>query len=96
MIDDDACEPVGGMRIGRGNSTRRKPALVPRCPPQIPHELTWAQTRVAAMGIRMNLMLFLNKANSIKAAEISTGNLAIPISSYALHREPIHLSTIRY
>jgi hypothetical protein len=27
MIDDDECEAVGGMRIGRGNrSTRRKPA----------------------------------------------------------------------
>jgi hypothetical protein len=27
----------GGMKIGRGNrSTRRKPALAPLCPPQIP------------------------------------------------------------
>jgi hypothetical protein len=33
------------MRIGRGNrSTRRKPAPVPLCPPQIPHDLTWART----------------------------------------------------
>jgi hypothetical protein len=39
MIDDDY-EAVGGMRIGRGNrSTRRKPAPVPLCPPQIPHDL---------------------------------------------------------
>jgi hypothetical protein len=31
----------GGMMIGRGNrSGRRKPAAVPLCPPQIPHELT--------------------------------------------------------
>jgi hypothetical protein len=31
----------GGMMIGRGNrSTRRKPAPVPLCPPQIPHDLT--------------------------------------------------------
>jgi hypothetical protein len=29
---------IGGMKIGRGNrSTRRKPAPVPLCPPQIPH-----------------------------------------------------------
>jgi hypothetical protein len=29
---------IGGMMIGRGNrSTRRKPASVPLCPPQIPH-----------------------------------------------------------
>jgi hypothetical protein len=37
---DDECEAVGGMRIGKGNrSTRRKPAPVPLCPPQIPHDL---------------------------------------------------------
>jgi hypothetical protein len=41
MIDDDDYGAVGGMRIGRGNrSTRRKPAPVPLCPPQIPHDLT--------------------------------------------------------
>jgi hypothetical protein len=29
---------IGGMMIGRGHrSTRRKPALVPLCPPQTPH-----------------------------------------------------------
>jgi hypothetical protein len=29
---------IGGMMVGRGNrSTRRKPAPVPFCPPQIPH-----------------------------------------------------------
>jgi hypothetical protein len=34
--DDDECETVSGMRIDRGNrSTRRKPASVPLCPPQI-------------------------------------------------------------
>jgi hypothetical protein len=37
MMDDDY-GGVGGMRIDRGNrSTRRKPAPVPLCPPQIPH-----------------------------------------------------------
>jgi hypothetical protein len=44
MIDYDECGAVG-MRIGRGNrSTQRKPAPVPLCPPQIPHNLTWAAT----------------------------------------------------
>jgi hypothetical protein len=34
--DDDECRAVGGM-TGKGNrSTRRKPALVPLCPPQSP------------------------------------------------------------
>jgi hypothetical protein len=31
----------GGMMISKGNrSTQRKPAPVPLCPPQIPHDLT--------------------------------------------------------
>jgi hypothetical protein len=47
------CVVVGGMRIARGNrSTRRKPAPVPLCPPQIPHDLTWDRTRTAAAGSR--------------------------------------------
>jgi hypothetical protein len=38
--DDRWYGAVGGMRIGTGNqSTRRKRAPVPLCPPQIPHEL---------------------------------------------------------
>jgi hypothetical protein len=49
MIGDDGA--IGGMRIGRGNrSTRRKPAPVPLCPPQIPHGLTWDRTRAATVG----------------------------------------------
>jgi hypothetical protein len=53
MIDDYDYGAVGGMRIGRGNRcTRRKPAPVPLCPPQIPHDLTWDRTRAAAAGSR--------------------------------------------
>jgi hypothetical protein len=41
------------MRIGRGNrSTLGKPAPAPLCPPQIPHDLTRARTRAAAVGSR--------------------------------------------
>jgi hypothetical protein len=40
MVDDESGVVVE-MRIGRGNrNTRRKPAPVPLCPPQIPHDLT--------------------------------------------------------
>jgi hypothetical protein len=40
---------IGGM-IGRGNrSTRRKPAQVPLCPPQIPHAAR-TRTRAAEVG----------------------------------------------
>jgi hypothetical protein len=44
MIDDE-CGVVGG-------STRIKPAPVPLCPPQIPHDLTLDRTRAAAVGSR--------------------------------------------
>jgi hypothetical protein len=48
--NDDGCGAVGGMS-GRGNrSTRRKPAPVPLCPPQIPHELNLARTRATKVG----------------------------------------------
>jgi hypothetical protein len=50
MLDD--CGAIGGMRIGRRNrSTQRKYVPVPR-PPQIPHDLTRAQTRAATVGSR--------------------------------------------
>jgi hypothetical protein len=42
---------IGGMKIGRGNhSNRRKPALAPLCPPQIPLDQTRVWTRAAAVG----------------------------------------------
>jgi hypothetical protein len=41
MLNDGDCRAIGGMKIVRGNrSTRRKPAPVPLCPPQIPYDLT--------------------------------------------------------
>jgi hypothetical protein len=43
MTDDDVCGAAGRM-TGKGNRSTRKPALVPLCPPQIPHDLTWART----------------------------------------------------
>jgi hypothetical protein len=44
---------LNGMRINRGNvSTRRKPALVPLCPPQNQHNLTWDRTGASAVRSR--------------------------------------------
>jgi hypothetical protein len=52
MMDDDDCGAVGGT-VGRGSgSTKRKPAPVPLCPPQIIYELTGARTRASALGSR--------------------------------------------
>jgi hypothetical protein len=51
IIDDGDCGAIGGMRTSRRNrSTRRKPAPVPVFPPQIPHNLTWARTRISTVG----------------------------------------------
>jgi hypothetical protein len=51
MIGEGDCGAIGGMKIGKGNrSTRRKPALAPLCPPQIPLDQTRDRTRAAAVG----------------------------------------------
>jgi hypothetical protein len=51
VIDDGDCGAIGGIKIGRGNrSTRRKSAPMTLCPPQTPHDLTWARTWAAAVG----------------------------------------------
>jgi hypothetical protein len=36
--------------LQENRSTRRKPAPLPLCPPQIPHDLTWYRTRAIAVG----------------------------------------------
>jgi hypothetical protein len=65
MIDDDDYGAVGWMTIGRGNrSTWRKPATIPFCPPQIPHELTWDRTRAAAVGTRRLTTLAMARPSS--------------------------------
>jgi hypothetical protein len=52
MMDDDECGAIGRM-LGRGNwSTQRKPTPVPFCPPQIPHDMTQAQTQTSTMESR--------------------------------------------
>jgi hypothetical protein len=54
------------MRNGRGNrSTRRNPAPVPLCPPQIPHDLTWARTRTAAVGSRRLTISAMARTNAM-------------------------------
>jgi hypothetical protein len=88
MIDDD-CGAVGGMKIGRGNrSTRIKPAPVPLCPPQIPHELTWARTWAAAVGSRRVtawamerplLSMYVNKLLQRSSDRPSASRLIMPV-----------------
>jgi hypothetical protein len=52
MMDDNECRAYGGVLCKENRSTRRKPAPVPLCPPQIPHNLTRARIWVAEVGIR--------------------------------------------
>jgi hypothetical protein len=52
MISDE-CGAFAGMKTGRGNwSTRKKPAPVSLCPPQISYDLNLDRTRATAMRIR--------------------------------------------
>jgi hypothetical protein len=58
------------MRIGRGNrSTRRKPAPVPLCPPQIPHDLTRPGTRAPRVGSR-RLTAWVMAGPKLKVAQL--------------------------
>jgi hypothetical protein len=51
MVDEHGA--VNGMRNGgRNRSTRRKPAPVSLCPPQIPHDRTCDRTLAAVVGSR--------------------------------------------
>jgi hypothetical protein len=49
--DDDESAAVGRMSGSGHQSTQRKPLLVPLCPPQIPHNLIWAQTWATAWKV---------------------------------------------
>jgi hypothetical protein len=45
---------IGGMKIGRRSlSTLRELALVPLCPPQIPHDSTWAADSLIKSSINV-------------------------------------------
>jgi hypothetical protein len=49
-MNDNDCGAIGGM-LGRGNrSTRRRPAPMLLCSPQIPHDLTRARIQADAVG----------------------------------------------
>jgi hypothetical protein len=51
MIGDGDFGAIGGMKIGRGNqSTWRKPAPAPLCPPQNPHDQIRARTQATVVG----------------------------------------------
>jgi hypothetical protein len=53
MVDCDDCGAISRMSSRGNRSTRRKPAPVPLCPPQIPHDLTRVRTPATAVGNRL-------------------------------------------
>jgi hypothetical protein len=52
MVMYNECGAIDGMLAGGNRSTRRKPALVLLCPPEIPHDLTRVRTLAIAVGNR--------------------------------------------
>jgi hypothetical protein len=56
-LDDDECGAVGGMIVRGNRSTWGKPAAVPLCLPQIPHNQTWATEVVVYCTGRVNCTL---------------------------------------
>jgi hypothetical protein len=59
-VINDECGAVGRMKISKANrSTWRKLTLVSLCPRQIPHDVTWAQTRAAAVESWRLLLLLV-------------------------------------
>jgi hypothetical protein len=50
MMGNNECETVGGMIIRKNQNTRRKPAPVPLCLPQLPSDLIRSRTLAAAVG----------------------------------------------
>jgi hypothetical protein len=54
------------MKIGIGNrNTRRKPALVPLCTPQIPHDLTLARNWAASVSLNSRYITLVARETDI-------------------------------
>jgi hypothetical protein len=49
MIDNDECGALGGMIVKGNGSNRIKPAPLPLFPPQNPHDLNRARTRIPSV-----------------------------------------------
>jgi hypothetical protein len=60
VMDYDECEVVGIMGSKVNRNSRQKLASGPLCPPQIPHDLTWARSR--ATGVRRRRLTAWAKA----------------------------------
>jgi hypothetical protein len=63
------CTSPARWCLWNNRCTRRKPALVPFCPPQTPHDLTRARTWVTAVGSQVS-ELFMQFFMSSKGAEL--------------------------
>jgi hypothetical protein len=81
MIHDDDYRAIGGIRIGTENgSTRREPAPVPLCPPQIPHDLPRARTRTAAVGSCS--ARYVSAANAVRKSVDIFKNLRLNVNNH--------------
>jgi hypothetical protein len=101
MVDDDECEAVSGMKIGRENrSTWRKPGPVPLCSRQIPHDLGSnpglccgkLATNRLIYGTAMNLYLRTFKKRTIRIYEHCTVKLtSINLTIHFLKKNKLNL-----
>jgi hypothetical protein len=87
----DECGAVGRMRTGRANqSTRRKPAPVSLCPPQIPHDLTRAAAAESRQLTRPGCVLSISgnaihahRVRRIHTHVVTPGNRLLRLVSHA-------------
>jgi hypothetical protein len=77
-MDGDECVAAEGVKIAmRKGKTRRKPAQVSLCPPQIPRNLTRARTRAAGRLTATNLITYVTYCLAVKPQ----GSLLMPSPS---------------
>jgi hypothetical protein len=79
MMNDDECGAVGGMSDMGNPCTRRKPDPVPLCPPHIPHDLTWNQTRIFAMGSCKDSSLTADELEPVSCTLTAVGIMDVAI-----------------
>jgi hypothetical protein len=96
MIDDE-CGAVCAVKIGRGNRrTRRKPAPVPLCPPQIPHDLTWARTWAAAVGSRLLTAWAMSRSTRVVTTRCSCDSLRHLTATCVLKTKRHRTDAVKY
>jgi hypothetical protein len=90
MMDDDECGVIGGI-IGRGNqSTLKKRAPVPLCPPYITYDLIRTRIRVSAVPSRRRLTTWVTARPYSRCFWVALNCLVRAISTLLLFHAQLH------